>query len=144
MKKAVFLLALGLAAGFSFAAQAGSPPCGSADGPTANDCARDDFASADAELNRVYRQVLQKHADNRAFTAKLRTAQRRWLAFRDAHLGARFPLSINENPRVRYGSVYTECHMREATSLTLARIEQLKKWLEDVPEGEVCIGSYSP
>ena len=48
-----------------------------------NACAAEAYRAADAELNRVYRAVLQAAGDRHA--ERVRNAQRAWLAFRDAH-----------------------------------------------------------
>lgn len=80
-------------------AQAESPDC---EAPQyqleMNACAGIDFERADAELNAVWRQVVEAaRANDRAlragggsldrlgYEATLREAQRAWLAFRDAH-----------------------------------------------------------
>lgn len=48
-----------------------------------NRCAEDEYRKADAELNRVYQQVMSKlEPDHRE---RLKVAQRAWLTFRDAH-----------------------------------------------------------
>jgi len=48
-----------------------------------NRCAEDEYRKTDAELNRVYPQVMSKlEPDHRE---RLKIAQRAWLTFRDAH-----------------------------------------------------------
>lgn len=104
-----------------------------------NGCALASEKAADAELNRVYRQVLHKHAADQAFLARIKSAQKAWLTFRDAELAARFPAKDKQS---QYGSVYPMCASNEIETLTRQRTEALKRWLEDTPEGEVCAGSY--
>lgn len=48
-----------------------------------NRCAADEYKKADAELNKVYQQLLPKIEGEHK--EKLRLAQRAWIAFRDAH-----------------------------------------------------------
>ena len=102
-------------------------------------CASQDLAAADKELNQVYQQVLAKYASDKVFTAKLRTAQKAWVAFRDAELEARYPAS---DKSLQYGSVYPMCANNELEAMTRKRIEELRAWLKGAQEGDVCAGSY--
>ena len=96
-----------------------------------NQCAFRDFERADAELNRLWRDVItgarasdrsgengRREGDDRTEEATLREAQRAWVAFRDAHC-------TWEGFAERGGSlepmVYEECRTR----LTRERIAQL-------------------
>lgn len=103
-----------------------------------NACAGNDLAAADRELNAVYKQVLRKHADDKVFIGKLRTAQRAWITFRDAELAARYP---DSHPQAAYGLAYTMCVVDLKSQLTRARTKQLRMWLDGIPEGDVCTGS---
>ena len=98
----------------------------------------DELEGADADLNRVYRQVMTEYAEDSRFTASLREAQRAWITFRDLHVESRYP---GPNKRAEYGSVYSTCHCLEMTELTEQRTAQLRRWLEGVEEGDVCRGS---
>lgn len=100
-------------------------------------CAAQSLSAADKELNQVYQQVLKKHAANKVFIAKLKAAQKAWLAFRDAELAARYPEDNSQ-----YGSVYPMCANGALETLTRQRTEQLRQWLKDAQEGDVCAGSY--
>lgn len=92
-------------------------------------CARAD--AADAELNVAYQSAMARWADVPLRTRSLRTAQRAWLVFRDAHLDALFPFeSGDENPRVRYGSIYPMLRCAFLESLTEDRTDQLRDWVE--------------
>lgn len=102
-------------------------------------CASQSLAVADKELNQVYQQVLAKYASDKVFTAKLRTAQKAWVAFRDAELEARYPAS---DKSLQYGSVYPMCANNELEAMTRKRIEELRAWLKGAQEGDVCAGSY--
>ncbi len=79
-------------------------------------CAR--YKNADRTLNATYSKVLNDHVEDPQFLAKLRRAQRTWLAFRDAHLEARFPKS---DKQVECGSVYLTCRWAVLTQLTEQR-----------------------
>ena len=57
-----------------------------------NACAAEKLALADADLNRVYRAVLERLADNGLATQRLRNAQRLWIQLRDADIQARYPV----------------------------------------------------
>lgn len=48
-----------------------------------NRCAADEYKKADAELNKVYQQLVPKLEGEHK--EKLKVAQRAWVAFRDAH-----------------------------------------------------------
>ena len=48
-----------------------------------NRCAADEYKKADAELNKVYQQLVPKLEGEHK--EKLKVAQRAWIAFRDAH-----------------------------------------------------------
>ncbi len=97
-----------------------------------------EYESADQKLNAVYRQILEKYKSDTAFIAKLKTAQRAWLAFRDAELAAIYPA---DDKQAEYGSVYLMCSCIELATLTNQRIEQLSGWLLTAKEGDICRGS---
>jgi uncharacterized protein YecT (DUF1311 family) len=108
-----------------------------------NQCATSHLKAVDDEMNRVYQAILSKYKADREFLAKLRNAQRAWLAFRDAELEARFPFKDKQS---HYGSVYPMCSNLFLVERTQERIKQLREWLDGVEEGEVCAGSvqYKP
>ncbi|OCP09254.1 MULTISPECIES: lysozyme inhibitor LprI family protein [unclassified Ensifer] len=49
-----------------------------------NECADKSFDASDAELNTLYKQIEARLKDNRDATKLLVTAQKAWIAFRDA------------------------------------------------------------
>lgn len=106
-----------------------------------NTCAGSEFGRADADLNRVWKAIQVKYGDKPQFLVKLKTAQRQWLAFRDAEMEAMFPLAPGQHANVQYGSVFPMCESQAKASLTRQRVEQLKVWLDGVQEGDVCGGS---
>jgi uncharacterized protein YecT (DUF1311 family) len=96
------------------------------------------YKKADQSLNATYSKVLKDYARDPQFLGKLRQAQRAWVAFRDAHLAARFPKA--EKP-AEYGSSYPACRCAVLTELTEQRTKELKTWADGVPECDVCNGS---
>ena len=103
-----------------------------------NSCQHLEFAQADAELNRVYRQIQQLYQDDPIFLAKLKQSQRMWINQRDADLALRFPA---EDTAFSYGSAYPVCYAAVATDLTTQRISFLKQWISGSEEGDICSGS---
>lgn len=68
-----------------------------------NACAGQEFVNADSELNKIYRTLLAKTAQHPEAAAKIKSAQKAWLVFRDAYLEAMFPAA--DKP-TEYGSMY--------------------------------------
>lgn len=106
-----------------------------------NQAAGSKFATADAELNRVYKEILRLYKDKPAFIEKLRVAQRAWIKFRDAELEALYPVGPDESAQYLYGSVFPMCWAVNKESLTRARTSTLRQWLKGTEEGDVCSGS---
>lgn len=91
-----------------------------------NACASQDLKKADAELNTVYARVLEMHRDDAAKVKQLQAAQRLWIKLRDADLNAMFPLAAGENPRVKYGSMYSLQYDTARARMTDERARWLK------------------
>ncbi|NJO56647.1 MAG: DUF1311 domain-containing protein [Rhodospirillales bacterium] len=102
----------------------------------ANACAA--YQEADAELNAVYKRIFAEYKDDAVFLGKLRTAQRAWIAYRDAHLEARFP---EPNKQQAYGSIYQTCSCDVLRDVTAQRTATLRAWLDGAEEGDTCSGS---
>lgn len=96
------------------------------------------YRKADQELNRVYQQIFKEYRAQPAFLQSLKTAQQRWLQFRDAEMKARYPAT---NSLVEYGSFFPVCYSNGLEELTKARTKQLRLWLTGIPEGDTCNGS---
>jgi uncharacterized protein YecT (DUF1311 family) len=92
-----------------------------------NRCADQDAKAADAELNRVYKDLLSKNKDDANTTKKLREAQRAWIAFRDAQLEALYPAPDKQG---EYGSIYPMCYAIVSTAMTKERTVQLRRMLQ--------------
>lgn len=107
--------------------------------PAMNSCARHELDKADAELNRIYRQLQARYNDDAAFVTQLRASQAAWIKFRDAQMKMKFPPHPSEP--YYYGSVFPMCSMLYVQRLTEDRTATLKEWLGGSAEGEVCSGS---
>ena len=94
-----------------------------------------EYRKADAELNKVYKEIRAKYADQPDFLNRLETAQVQWIKLRDADLEALYPDNRD------YGSIQPTCVSLELTKVTEARTEYLRRWLEPFTEGNVCAGS---
>lgn len=93
---------------------------------------------ADAELNKVWKQIMKCYKSDKVFIGKLKTAQRAWLKYRDAHIESVFP---EKDKQYAYGSIYKICYDNLLEELTNERIKYLKKWVNGIPEGDGCAGS---
>ncbi|MFJ2449508.1 lysozyme inhibitor LprI family protein [Pseudomonas sp. NPDC087626] len=96
---------------------------------TLNECAARQYKQADARLNTLYQQINGHLKDNPQGKKSLLTAQRAWLAFRDAE--CTFAASGVEG-----GSVYPLIHNQCLADLTQKRAETLKGYL-DCQEGDL-------
>jgi uncharacterized protein YecT (DUF1311 family) len=103
-----------------------------------NAAARDEYNSAERELNLVYNRVLKEHAGGGGFLPRFRAAQRAWLAYRDAHIRVMFPEADKHSA---YGSAYPLCRYNALAALTRSRIKELNTWLEPADETDVCSGN---
>jgi uncharacterized protein YecT (DUF1311 family) len=80
---------------------------------------------ADDEMNQVY-LALRKKLPKRG-AKSLEKAQKLWKEFREAHLGTLYGV---ESPRATYGREYPICLSISSTTLTRARIRELRRLLE--------------
>jgi uncharacterized protein YecT (DUF1311 family) len=87
-----------------------------------NQAAAADFQKADAALNKVYQRI--RAALDADGQAKLKAAQRAWLAYRDAE--AAFEAAPNEG-----GSIYPMVVANVKTRLTEARVSELGQLLQN-------------
>jgi uncharacterized protein YecT (DUF1311 family) len=71
--------------------------------PEINQCANDEAARVDAELNDVYRKLLAKAASDPDAVAKIKAVERAWIVYRDAYLEAMYPA---KDKQAEYGSEY--------------------------------------
>lgn len=96
------------------------------------------YEATDAEMNKVYQQVLGEYKADAVFVQKLKTAQRLWVAFRNAHVESLYP---KPNKLAAYGSAHPMCRCLALTEITAARVEALRRWIKGGEEGDTCSGS---
>ena len=91
-----------------------------------------DYAKADKELNVVYQQVMKKYVKNTLFAKYMKTAQQRWIEFRDAEFKAAMPHF--EQGNTYYGTMFSLEKSTFYKGLTVERTKTLKKILKDGPK----------
>jgi uncharacterized protein YecT (DUF1311 family) len=103
-----------------------------------NVCASDEAARADKQLNEVYRTLLQRTTDTTAAT-KIKSAERAWIAYRDAYIDAMYPA---ENKQAEYGSEYpmeVDLLRAKLTRIQIAALQDLSQQVggasQSLPEG---------
>jgi len=98
-----------------------------------NACAGDEARRTDAELNRVYKQLLLKVAKDAAATSKIKAAEKLWVAYRDAYIEAMYPA---EDKQTAYGTMYPmEVNLLTA-KLSRQHTSALKELLRQLDGGE--------
>ena len=92
-----------------------------------NVCASEEAARTDAELNEVYRKLLTEAGKQEEAVAKIKAAERAWIAYRNAYMEAMYPA---RNKQAEYGSVYPmEADLLRA-KLTQRQVTALKELLQ--------------
>lgn len=99
--------------------------------------ASEDYKKSDAELNKVYQQIIKEYADDPTFLDALRTSQRNWITFRDSELKMKYP----DREAGWYGSIQPMCVSYYMAKLTNERTTKIKSWLTGIEEGDACAGS---
>jgi uncharacterized protein YecT (DUF1311 family) len=94
-----------------------------------NACANEAYKKSDAELNALYKQILERLRNDANATQQLVSAQRAWIAFRDAE--CTFVASPSTGGSI-HPMVLSYCRER----LTSARVTDLKSYLR-CEEGDV-------
>ena len=102
-----------------------------------NACAAEKLALADADLNRVYRAVLERLADDGLATQRLRNAQRLWIQLRDADIQARYPVPDGGDARMLHGSIYPLLVLTAKAEATRARSAWLRRHFLENEEGQL-------
>ena len=92
-----------------------------------NACANEEARRVDAELNRIYGKLVSKAEGNAAGVAKVKAAQRAWIAYRDGYIDAMYPA---EDKQAEYGSVYPMDVDLLRAKLTRQQIAALKELLQ--------------
>src|ERR1700680_1367615 len=92
-----------------------------------NSCANEEAARVDSELNSVYRKLLSQTASQPGATAKIKSAEKAWIAYRDAYIEAMYP---SNDKLAEYGSVYPmEVELLRA-KLTNRHVKAMKELLD--------------
>jgi len=66
-------------------------------------CVSDEAARVDAKLKTTYRALLARVTSQPEALAKIKAAERAWIAYRDAYIEATYPA---EDKAIEYGSIY--------------------------------------
>jgi uncharacterized protein YecT (DUF1311 family) len=94
-----------------------------------NQCALDDYQAADKKLNDTWKKLMDKFKSDKTATAKLKAAQKAWIAFRDADVEATFACDAKDAPC--WGSIEPMLRSGELQALTEARTERLQKYIDN-------------
>ncbi|MBX6317064.1 lysozyme inhibitor LprI family protein [Pigmentiphaga sp.] len=94
-----------------------------------NACAEQALKQSDAELNKTYRAILARLKDDKPLAQRLVSAQRAWIAYRDAE--CQFSSSLAEG-----GSSYSMVRAMCLAQQTRARTEALQAYL-NCQEGDL-------
>lgn len=132
MRSAILLASflLGIAAVPATPTPATATDCGDADSQAEmNACAGAAFETADKELNVLYFQMRQRLTGETEALARLRDAQRAWVAFRDAECAF-------ASGGVEGGSVQPMIRLMCLEQATAARVEDFRGYLSCV-EGDL-------
>ena len=106
--------------------QGGKHPCENAGSQVeATDCSAREYKKADAELNRVYQQVMKQ--EDKDGQARLKTAQLAWLKFRDTECEY-------ESGQYIGGTIQPMVENFCLASVTDERTKQLKEILKEKSE----------
>jgi uncharacterized protein YecT (DUF1311 family) len=103
-----------------------SDPCKGNTQSELNACAAGEFKRADAELNRVYQQLLKTVESDKLATTKIKWAEKTWIVYRGAYLDAMYP---EEDKQANYGSMYPMEYAELMTKLTQEQTAALKELL---------------
>jgi uncharacterized protein YecT (DUF1311 family) len=90
-----------------------------------NACASEEAARVDAQLNDLYRKLLSQTASQHEAVAKIKAAERAWIAYRDAYMDAMYSA---KDKQAEYGSVYP----MEADLLRAKLTERQRTALEEL------------
>ena len=99
-----------------------------------NENAKNKYAAADKELNKIYGDILKEYKTDTVFIKNLKKSQKLWIQFRDAEMKVKYP---DREPGY-YGSVQPMCWFLYKEELTRERAKALKIFLEAKTKGDVC------
>ena len=95
--------------------------------PELNACAAQEADRVDAKMNGVYKQLLAKAGSDANDVAKIKAAERSWLAYRDAYIEATYPAA---DKQAEYGSEYLMDVNLLRAKLTQQHIADLEELLK--------------
>ncbi len=95
-----------------------------------NVCAYEDYQAADKKLNETWKNLMTKFKAEKTATAKLKAAQKAWIAFRDAEIDAMFACE-EDDIQTCWGSMYPLSLNSELQAMTEARTQQLQKYIDE-------------
>jgi len=96
------------------------------------------FAESESTTSKLIAQLREKHAGDKTFLGALAAAQKAFRKFRVTMLKLQYPA---KDARKAYGSSYEGCRCESMKRMTDAWLENLKRWREGVPQGEICAGT---
>ena len=96
-----------------------------------------EYSKADLEMLDLIDQIKEENKEDMVFLKAFDEAQIYWVQYRNRQVKAVFPLS----PR-KYDFNVGDCKCEIYSDLTKLRIEELRKWVVGVPEGN-CAGTYN-
>jgi|ERR1035438_6325008 uncharacterized protein YecT (DUF1311 family) len=88
-----------------------------------NSCADAEYKRADSEMNGVYQLLLSKAEKVSGATAKIKTAEKAWILYRDAYMEALYPA---KDKQFIYGSIYPMEFAEFQTALTREHTKALR------------------
>jgi uncharacterized protein YecT (DUF1311 family) len=92
-----------------------------------NACVSDEAARVNAKLNMTYRALLARVASQPEALAKIKAAQRAWIAYRDAYIEATYPA---KDKATEYGSIYPLEVILLRAKLTQRQLAALENMLQ--------------
>jgi len=95
--------------------------------PELNACAKQEADRVDAQMNTVYKQLVAKAASDPNDVAKIKAAERAWVAYRDAYIEATYPAA---DKQAEYGSEYLMDVALLTARLTQQHIADLQEMLK--------------
>lgn len=97
----------------------------------------ENLKAAEAHVQKLVHEIRWLYQDDSEFLAAFNAAQKKWEAYCEAAMLARFPTKKKDE----YGSVYPVAFAAAKISLVDARIKELMLWTTGTEEGDVSKGS---
>ena len=89
-------------------------------------CASNELARVETQMDDVYNTLLSKTESQPEALAKIKSAQKAWLVYRDAYIAAMYPA---KNKQAEYGSMYPMKVSLLRAKLTQKQVAALKELL---------------